>query len=57
MTQIQAAVSQGVIDQNEADKVLAANAARDKVVQVDDFSPQELGAKTALPGPTAAASN
>ncbi len=44
---IAAGVKAGVIDQDEADTVLAANEARDKVVQVDDFTPEELGASTA----------
>lgn len=42
---IASGIAQGVIDQNEADVIHAAEAARDNVIQVDDFSPYELGAK------------
>jgi acyl-CoA dehydrogenase len=41
---VTAGIEEGVIDRDEAELVLAANAVRDKVVQVDDFAPEALGA-------------
>ena len=50
-------IKKGVIDQGEAEVIRAAEAARDKVIQVDDFSPEELGAKTREDRPQAAAAS
>ncbi|MFV1996719.1 MAG: acyl-CoA dehydrogenase [Acidiferrobacterales bacterium] len=40
------AVSKAIISESEAELVRVASAARDRVIQVDDFSPEELGVKS-----------
>ncbi len=55
--QLEDAASKNVISKNEAETVRIANAARDKVIQVDDFSPEELGAKTSESRAQAAAAS
>lgn len=51
------AVSKNIVSEDDAAVVRAANEARDMVIQVDDFSPEELGAKIAEDQPKAALAN
>ncbi len=48
------AVSKSVISKGEAETIRNANAARDKVVRVDDFTPEELGVTSTKAEPQAA---
>ncbi len=56
-TQLTNAVSNNVITADDAETVRIANLARDKVIQVDDFSPEELGAKVSEDRPRATAAS
>lgn len=51
------AVSKSLISDSEAETVRIAIAARDRVIQVDDFSPEDLGVKSGEGEPRAAAAS
>jgi acyl-CoA dehydrogenase len=51
------AVSKNLISDSEAETVRIAITARDRVIQVDDFSPEELGVKSSEGEPRAAAAS